>query len=162
MCTATIVTIAVVGAILGRKGLGLEQAPPPAVEAVTHEFCMRSEGDGRDYPVADGETLGEAMARENAIQWETVRVYAETTETTPIVTFHGDGSMTIRDPQEGEEHPGDAEGHCYNDSLPPDKVPPEGKTACACYQATKCDPKSSESHSCKRHCRKDKCDCCAI
>jgi len=37
---------------------------------------------------------------------------------------------------------------------------PEGSVACRCYEVTEC--KGNESHECKRHCRKDLCQCCDI
>lgn len=35
---------------------------------------------------------------------------------------------------------------------------PEGAVACKCYEQTECN--GTESHTCKRHCRKDLCECC--
>lgn len=49
------------------------------------------------------------------------------------------------------------EGHCVPEPL--EKKPP-GSVACRCYEVTEC--KGNESHVCKRHCRKDLCECCAI
>ncbi|MGH9319186.1 MAG: hypothetical protein ACRD21_26730 [Vicinamibacteria bacterium] len=37
---------------------------------------------------------------------------------------------------------------------------PEGAVACKCYELTKC--KGAESRQCKRHCRKDLCQCCDV
>ena len=37
---------------------------------------------------------------------------------------------------------------------------PEDAVACRCYEVTEC--KGNESHECKRHCRKDLCQCCDI
>jgi hypothetical protein len=37
---------------------------------------------------------------------------------------------------------------------------PEGAVACRCYEHTHCE--GNESHQCKRHCRKDLCQCCDI
>ena len=37
---------------------------------------------------------------------------------------------------------------------------PEDAVACRCYEVTEC--KGNESHQCKRHCRKDLCQCCDI
>ncbi len=37
---------------------------------------------------------------------------------------------------------------------------PENAVACRCYEVTEC--KGNESHQCKRHCRKDLCQCCDI
>lgn len=37
---------------------------------------------------------------------------------------------------------------------------PEGAVSCKCYEVTKCN--GSESHQCRRHCRKDLCQCCDI
>lgn len=37
---------------------------------------------------------------------------------------------------------------------------PAGSVACKCYEVTHC--KGNESHECKRHCRKDLCQCCDI
>lgn len=148
--------LVLVAGVLGATvaaGLALRPVPPNGdAGSFVNPVPMRAD-DGVTRLVEPGETLGDR------IHWETVQAYAETTSDPAYrYTYHPGASTMAQE----EGHPGDAEGHCYNDGLPADKVPPEGKTACACYQATKCDPKSSESHSCKRHCRKDKCDCCAI
>jgi hypothetical protein len=37
---------------------------------------------------------------------------------------------------------------------------PADSVACRCYEVTEC--KGNESHECKRHCRKDLCQCCDI
>jgi hypothetical protein len=37
---------------------------------------------------------------------------------------------------------------------------PAGAVSCRCYEQTHC--KGNESHQCKRHCRKDLCQCCDI
>lgn len=37
---------------------------------------------------------------------------------------------------------------------------PEGAVACRCYEITEC--KGNEARECKRHCRKDLCQCCDI
>jgi hypothetical protein len=37
---------------------------------------------------------------------------------------------------------------------------PAGAVSCKCYELTKCN--GSESRECKRHCRKDLCQCCDI
>jgi hypothetical protein len=37
---------------------------------------------------------------------------------------------------------------------------PEGAVSCRCYEVTEC--KGNESHQCKRHCRKDLCQCCDL
>jgi hypothetical protein len=37
---------------------------------------------------------------------------------------------------------------------------PKDAVACRCYEVTEC--KGNESHQCKRHCRKDLCQCCDI
>jgi hypothetical protein len=37
---------------------------------------------------------------------------------------------------------------------------PADSVACRCYEVTQC--KGNESHECKRHCRKDLCQCCDI
>jgi hypothetical protein len=37
---------------------------------------------------------------------------------------------------------------------------PAGSVACRCYEVTQC--KGNESHQCKRHCRKDLCQCCDL
>jgi hypothetical protein len=37
---------------------------------------------------------------------------------------------------------------------------PAGTVPCKCYELTKCN--GSESRECKRHCRKDLCQCCDI
>lgn len=37
---------------------------------------------------------------------------------------------------------------------------PAGAVSCRCYEVTKC--KGNESRECKRHCRKDLCQCCDI
>ena len=47
-------------------------------------------------------------------------------------------------------------GVCVKEELA-DKI--EGAVGCKCYEQTECN--GTESHTCKRHCRKDLCDCCA-
>ncbi len=37
---------------------------------------------------------------------------------------------------------------------------PEDAVSCKCYEVTEC--KGNESNQCKRHCRKDLCQCCDI
>ena len=37
---------------------------------------------------------------------------------------------------------------------------PADSVGCRCYEVTEC--KGNESHECKRHCRKDLCQCCDI
>jgi hypothetical protein len=37
---------------------------------------------------------------------------------------------------------------------------PEGAVACRCYEITEC--KGNEARECKRHCRKDLCQCCDL
>ncbi len=37
---------------------------------------------------------------------------------------------------------------------------PKDAVACRCYEVTEC--KGNESHQCKRHCRKDLCQCCDL
>ena len=37
---------------------------------------------------------------------------------------------------------------------------PKDAVSCKCYEVTEC--KGNESHQCKRHCRKDLCQCCDI
>ncbi len=37
---------------------------------------------------------------------------------------------------------------------------PQDAVSCKCYEVTEC--KGNESHQCKRHCRKDLCQCCDI
>jgi hypothetical protein len=37
---------------------------------------------------------------------------------------------------------------------------PEGAVSCRCYEVTSC--KGNEARECKRHCRKDLCQCCDI
>ncbi len=49
------------------------------------------------------------------------------------------------------------QGACVPDPME-DK--PEGSVACRCYEVTEC--KGNESNQCKRHCRKDLCQCCDI
>lgn len=48
-------------------------------------------------------------------------------------------------------------GHCVPE--PMEKKPP-GSVGCACYEITHCE--GGESRQCKRHCRKDLCECCSI
>ena len=48
-------------------------------------------------------------------------------------------------------------GVCIQDEL---VHKPEGSVACKCYEHTECN--GTESHECKRHCRKDLCKCCSI
>ncbi len=48
-------------------------------------------------------------------------------------------------------------GVCVQDEL---VHKPEGSVACKCYEHTECN--GTESHTCKRHCRKDLCKCCSI
>ena len=46
-------------------------------------------------------------------------------------------------------------GNCVRD----DRVhKPEGAVGCKCYEHTECN--GNESHTCKRHCRRDLCECC--
>jgi hypothetical protein len=42
----------------------------------------------------------------------------------------------------------------------PMKDKPEGAVACRCYEITEC--KGNEARECKRHCRKDLCQCCDL
>jgi hypothetical protein len=37
---------------------------------------------------------------------------------------------------------------------------PAGAVSCRCYEVTKC--KGNEARECKRHCRKDLCQCCDV
>lgn len=49
------------------------------------------------------------------------------------------------------------QGACVPDPM---EGKPEGAVGCKCYEITHC--KGNESHQCKRHCRKDLCQCCDI
>lgn len=48
-------------------------------------------------------------------------------------------------------------GHCVPEPM---KKKPPGSVGCACYELTHCE--GGESRQCKRHCRKDLCECCSI
>lgn len=117
--------------------------------------------DERLHEIRAGETLGEAMARRESWtleQEQRVREYVEATRSSMLTIHVGQMEHGYQLAQQDSE----GEGNCYNDGLDPDKVPPEGKVACACHKVTGCDPNKGETHECKRHCRRDKCDCCAI
>lgn len=96
-------------------------------------IIMRFAGDGKLYLVQPGETLEQAVAKQRR------------------------GGVAL---QEDEES-----GNCYRDDIevPDDeKEKHNWKEACKCYLVTECKPGRNESRTCKRHCKKDNCDCCAI
>ena len=51
----------------------------------------------------------------------------------------------------------DEQGACVPEPMQ-DK--PKDAVSCKCYEVTEC--KGNESHECKRHCRKNLCQCCDI
>ncbi len=55
------------------------------------------------------------------------------------------------------------EGNCYPEGYDgPLPLPDDAKVECKCWQVTECDPNATEERSCKRYCRKHRCDCCNI
>lgn len=63
------------------------------------------------------------------------------------------------------QHPGSKPGNCYPEGIEiPDgeKEKHDWREACKCYEVHECKEGRAESSSCKRYCRKDKCDCCSI
>jgi len=90
--------------------------------------------------------------------------------TGPVPMIADDGAMYLVEPEESlgaamgrsSRHPShraqsDEQGACVPEPME-DK--PEDAVACRCYEVTEC--KGNESHQCKRHCRKDLCQCCDI
>jgi hypothetical protein len=57
-------------------------------------------------------------------------------------------------------HAAQAEGERGACVPEPMEEKPENAVGCRCYEVTEC--KGNESHECKRHCRKDLCQCCDI
>ncbi|HSF14296.1 MAG TPA: hypothetical protein VLK65_01945 [Vicinamibacteria bacterium] len=89
----------------------------------------------------------------------------ESARQSPAFMTAEDGQRYLVDPHEtlgeavtrGATAQDHEEGHCVPETL--EKKPP-GSVACTCYEVTEC--KGNESRQCKRHCRKDLCECCAI
>jgi hypothetical protein len=69
----------------------------------------------------------------------------------PLSTAMAQGPMHHRTQGQGES------GACVPESA---EKKPAGSVSCKCYELTKCN--GSESRECKRHCRKDLCQCCDI
>ena len=89
----------------------------------------------------------------------------------PVPMIADDGAAYLVEPDEslgsamsrGARHTShmaqsaDEQGACVPEPMQ-DK--PKDAVSCKCYEVTEC--KGNESHECKRHCRKDLCQCCDI
>lgn len=95
-----------------------------------------------------------------AHKYHTLRAFSETTSS--LAATH---DLAYSNDQTSTSAQDDGPGFCYRDDL---DVPEEEReknnwqTPCACVEITACDPKNGESSSCKRHCKKNQCDCCAV
>jgi hypothetical protein len=87
---------------------------------------------------------------------------------TPVLMTADDGKSYLVEPSETlasamhkgalhQSQTGEEQGACVPEPL---ENKPEGAVACKCYELTKCE--GTESRQCKRHCRKDLCQCCDI
>ena len=89
----------------------------------------------------------------------------------PVPMIADDGALYLVEPEESlgsamgraarqTSHPAQSEGEQGACVPEPMEDKPADSVACRCYEVTEC--KGNESHQCKRHCRKDLCQCCDI
>jgi hypothetical protein len=53
--------------------------------------------------------------------------------------------------------PAEEQGACVPEPM---ETKPEGAVSCRCYEITEC--KGNEARECKRHCKKELCQCCDV
>ena len=89
----------------------------------------------------------------------------------PVPMIADDGAMYLVEPEESlgsamsrgahpSSHAAQSDGEQGACVPEPMQDKPKDAVACKCYEVTEC--KGNESHECKRHCRKDLCQCCDI
>ena len=101
------------------------------------------------------------VADDGAIYWTiNEQTLGEAVDAKQVASYRFQGTYFVPALQEPE-----GAGKCYRDDvdIPEDeREKNDWKTPCSCHQQTQCDPNAGEGASCKRHCRRSDCDCCAI